>query len=785
MHPLTESNQPYQTSNGFENPNIQNNNDSSIDLEEVFRSIVRRKKIVITTALLAFTLGSINLAYKRIFKPIYQGEFSLLINNPIGGKEGSPNSTLSLISSVAKNDVSTDIPTLIEFLKSPIILSEISEKYGIGVKGLGNDISIKLGGGKKIAYGVLEVTYQSRNIKQLGDVLDDLTKTYLNAARNENQKKLTEGLEFLNLQDPILRKKQAELEDKLSKFRAENQLIDPIVEGSNVLDEISGSDERLKILKENKEKLLNLKKEVKKGNFSAIAFTQNIKTGAKSNGPGIVLTTADAARLQEITDIEKQLSQSRLKYKPTSLMITAFEKKLISLKPELIDLQMNTIDKALTLNENETNSTNLLKEKVLIEFKDKPNLIRDYKNIRQLLEISRKNLAALINAKERFQLQLAQESTPWQVLSVPEVSQTPFRPKVRRTLLLYFLGSGVFGISIGLIRDRLDKQFHHSKDIEEKLKSPILGNVPYLNIFKDLREAKGSVLDKLKSLDELIPEESNDKETSKNKQYEKFIYQESFRNIYTSLRFIDVDKPLKTLIITSSIPKEGKSLINILLAKTLADIGLKVLLIDADLRKPQIHIRLGLNNIVGFSNLLVEKDKELKSLTQKVKGVKNLDILSSGRSVPDTTRLLRSQRLKDIIKGIEEQNYYDYVLFDTPPILGLSDASLISNYCDGIILIVTKNFVNKSLPQESVKRISITSNLIGLITNDKKEISVTDKAGKSVVGAYGYEEYAAIGYFDEEKLNKSETKETKDSLLKIYISKLERLKDKFIAWIDQ
>ena len=783
---LTESNQSYPSGNSFgNNQNTPNNQDNSIDLEEVFRSIRRRKKIIITTAVLAFTLGSINLAYKRTFKPIYKGEFSLLINNPIGSENNKSTGALSLISSVARNDVSADIPTLIEFLKSPIILSKISNKHGIDVKELGNNIFIKLGGGRKIAKGVLEITYQSNDFEQLGEVLNDLKNKYLNVASDENQKKLTEGLEFLNSQDPILREKVSILEDKLSLFREENKLIDPISDGASVLKNIASIDQRLDLLKEYREKLINLKTEVNDGNYSALLFNENIKTGPKAGGPGISITDADSIRLKEILDIETQLSSSRLKYKPTSIMVTSFEDKLNALKPELVQLQIKAIDKALSLNENLIISTKILKKESLNNFQGKPELIKEYKNLSLLLEIARKNLIALINAKERFQLQIAQESTPWQVLSIPSVSRTPFKPNVSRLLFLYFFASNVLGISTGLIRDRLDKQFHHNDEIEEKLKSPILGNVPFLNIFRDLREVKGSVLERLKGLDQLGQEDSENKETSKTKQYEKFIYQESFRNIYTSLRFIDVDKPLRKIILTSSIPKEGKSLINILLAKTLADIGLKVLLIDADMRKPQIHIRLGLNNIEGFSNLLVEKDKKLESITQSVKGVKNLDILSSGRSVPDTARLLSSQRLKDIIKDIEEKNHYDYVLFDTPPILGLSDASLISNYCDGIVLIVTKNFVNKSLPQESIKRILINSNLLGIITNNKKETTVTDKAGKDVVGTYGYEEYAAIGYFDEDKNISSKNPEEKDSLLIKYLSKLKKLKDKFVTWIDQ
>ena len=183
------------------------------------------------------------------------------------------------------------------------------------------------------------------------------------------------------------------------------------------------------------------------------------------------------------------------------------------------------------------------------------------------------------------------------------------------------------------------------KEIESEIKVPILGNVPYVEYFADVRENKKSIIEVFTGDNDLNTIDS----------YDKFFYQEALRNIYTSIRFANTDKSLKVVVLTSSIPKEGKSLTNILLAKTLCDMGLKVLQIDADLRKPQLHLRLGLNNITGLSNILTDKEIKISEATQKIPGFENWDVITSGTIPPDATRLLQSERMDNFIKDLKRQ----------------------------------------------------------------------------------------------------------------------------------
>ena len=185
----------------------------------------------------------------------------------------------------------------------------------------------------------------------------------------------------------------------------------------------------------------------------------------------------------------------------------------------------------------------------------------------QQLIISRENLSALIKAQEKFQIEKAQQTSPWQLLFPTKVSETPFSPNIPKSLILIIVLSSVSSILITLLRDKFDDVYHLPSEVEDNLNENILGSIPFMSKFDNTRDAENSISKILKELDEFDNNVEIADNDLKENEYEKFIYQESFRNLYTSLRFLDIDNPLRKILITSSLPKEGKSLLNIILQK--------------------------------------------------------------------------------------------------------------------------------------------------------------------------------------------------------------------------
>ena len=257
------------------------------------------------------------------------------------------------------------------------------------------------------------------------------------------------------------------------------------------------------------------------------------------------------------------------------------------------------VDAALSLNADRLATARDQQAALNAQFLKQPALIKEYDALQTRLEIAQQNLSALVSVRENFQLEMAQRTVPWRVIDPPEMNPNPIKPSVRRSLTLGAVLGLVAGAGAGLLRDRMDHVFHRPGQVVDELGLPLLGHVPYVSIFEGVREDKKFLLDELDvSTEQLEADKFNlDELGLKKLRHQRFFYQEAFRNLVTSIRFLNSDQPLRSIALTSAQPAEGKSLVNTLLAKTLAEMGQRVLLIDADLRKPQLHTRPIVNNL--------------------------------------------------------------------------------------------------------------------------------------------------------------------------------------------
>jgi len=198
---------------------------------------------------------------------------------------------------------------------------------------------------------------------------------------------------------------------------------------------------------------------------------------------------------------------------------------------------------------------------------------------------------------------------------------------------------------------------------------------------------------------------------------------EQYRAIRTNIQFSMIQKELKTLACTSAMPKDGKSTTIANLAVTIAQQGQKVLLVDADLRKPTIHQIMEVKNKYGLTNLLAEKESSENAILP-VSRVNDLFVLPSGPVPPNPSELLGSSIMKDLITKLSED--YDLVLFDTPPVLAVPDAQILGSHCDGVIIVVRSHQTErKNLVKTIELLIRSNVNVIGIVLNDANQIDVS------------------------------------------------------------
>lgn len=194
---------------------------------------------------------------------------------------------------------------------------------------------------------------------------------------------------------------------------------------------------------------------------------------------------------------------------------------------------------------------------------------------------------------------------------------------------------------------------------------------------------------------------------------------EQYRTIRTNIQFASsADEQLKTLVVTSSGPSEGKSTTSANLATVFAKSGQKVLLVDADMRKPTVHKTFLLNNQEGLSTVLTTK-KNIVEVAQP-SAIENLTVLTSGTKAPNPSELLGSRKMNKIMD--EARSNYDIVIFDMPPVVTVTDAQIMASKADGTLLVVREGNTHKDDLQKAKELLTmVKARLLGVVYNGTEQ----------------------------------------------------------------
>ncbi|MFX4285458.1 polysaccharide biosynthesis tyrosine autokinase [Janibacter sp. G349] len=305
----------------------------------------------------------------------------------------------------------------------------------------------------------------------------------------------------------------------------------------------------------------------------------------------------------------------------------------------------------------------------------------------------------------------SRQASPIKV-SLVEPASTSMKPTspvpVRNLALGVFLGL-LLGLGLAVVRHLLDTTVRTDNDVEEITEEPVIGAVHY-----DPRAGK----------EPLIVESDPSSPRS-----------EAFRAVRTNLMFVNAANHPRTILLTSSIPGEGKSTTIANLALTLAKSGSSVCLIEGDLRRPRLLDYLGLEGSAGLTDVLIDR-AELDDVLQPY-GADRLEIIGAGAIPPNPSELLASDAMTNVLARLSAR--FDYVLIDTPPVLPVTDAVVLSTKVDGVIVLVGTTIVRKEQLAATLESLAAVDNtMLGLVLN---------RVGHKSSGGYGAGYY---GYYDPE-----------------------------------
>lgn len=278
-------------------------------------------------------------------------------------------------------------------------------------------------------------------------------------------------------------------------------------------------------------------------------------------------------------------------------------------------------------------------------------------------------------------------------LSVFEEAAVPADPVSPRTsinLVLGMLLGLLIGIGLAVLREMLDTRLKSEEDIKRITDAGVLGTF-----------ASESSLDRHPLVTQQEPYSPR---------------AESFRQLRTHLHFTNIEGGSQSVVFTSSIPGEGKSITAINLAIMLAESGTRVLLVDADLRRPRIATYLGLENVVGLSTVLSHQ-VAFEDAVQAWGPGEALDVITAGKSAPNPSELLGSPTMEKLVKEMEE--LYEVVIIDAPPLLPVTDPAVLGSIASGVILVVSADgMVNRDELSRSIENLdAVNARLLGLVLN--------------------------------------------------------------------
>ncbi len=731
-------------------PNFIEEEEEEIDLRQLGQ-VVRRRAL----PMLVVGLAVSGLVGWRLFKqpPVYKESFQLLVQPPNTDTLSNPLlgqlSNLSQLAGGGSRDISY-YETQIQILTSNKLLQPIVDKtkqqkaffkdeetrQEFDIEAFLKKLQVTQGKDTQI----LEVSFQNQNPQMVRFVLDQLAATYLRYTVADQNRQSEQKIFFLDKQINLVKQRILLLQKQLEKFRLQNSFIDPQNQGEVIAESLK---ELNKAQQTNNAQLrdavalyTNLRQQL------GISESQAIALNALTESPRYM------SLLGKLRDIDAKLASESTRYtddSPIIQQLKAERENLLPLMRQEAKVALNGIPANVEQMMEGFVSPNVIRQTLIQQLLAAANQVKQsqarqqslilaeqqaqqqikafarsaggYAELAGQLEFENQGLASLLTARQVLQIEAAKSFSPWRLVSTIKTPEKP-QSQLLRNLLLAILAGAVAGAATGLLLENLDRTIHSPDELAEKTGLTILGTIPLL---PELARVK-KLQKQQKSLEELW-----------RKRPEGWMsFLEAYSFLYTNLFFAGEKRTLRSMVVSSATPGEGKSTVSFFLAQAAADLGRKVLLVDGDRYFPQFEYWQALatltqqqrkRNPTG-THPLSENDHFPDSLkTEGIEGYSmgsNLYIVKYQDMNP--SQMLGTNDLFDVMS--DWKNDFELIIIDAPPVLGLSDTKLITNQADGLLFVARMGKANQDLVKETLLELKISGlRVIGAVANASSNLN--------------------------------------------------------------
>ena len=700
-----------------------------LSIRDYWRIVKKRRGIIILTALI-FAVATLAVTFIQRPKPVYTATASVKVDRStsitglfievLSVPTGDTLATQALI--IKSAPVLEKVAKELGLIPRESVLDEAhtAEKYGKIILELQNKIKTEQEGNTSI----INVTASSDEPGMARKIANLVVEKYREESILSRNRQIFEAKKFIEEQLTIVEQGLRTAEDSLNSFKRKRGIV-------SISDEQKDELERLSGLESGKEKL---DLDIKENEYSL----NLLKEGKSITDKSMARLFADADPYQSVI--------SKLNARVSELLLER-DNLLIGLTPahpqvREVDAKIANV-RAELASQLESKRNTLLKKRELISAD-----IAGLKGGLQMLpaaamELSRLERDVKINQelfsllKTKYQEALIKEAERVEEVSVIRNAIEPTVPKnPPRTFAKGALGltlGVIFGLVFAFVFESLDTSIGTIEDVEEFLGIPVIGVIPNLNtgdvsdFLKDNYRIAGDW--KLRVYQSLISHFMP-----------RSVAAECYRSLRTNVLFTATEKNLKSIMVTGSSVREGKTITALNLAIVLAQVGKRVLLIDADFRNPSIHQYFGLEREPGLSNVIlgnISWQEAVRTITDimlgdievddlmATPGMDNINIVTSGLHVTQPSEFLNSSRLPNLLE--EMKKAYDFVIIDAPPVLPVADAVILGNKVDGIFMIYEAGKVARNaLKRTKFLLENVGANILGVILNNLSAESSPD-----------------------------------------------------------
>ena len=423
-----------------------------------------------------------------------------------------------------------------------------------------------------------------------------------------------------------------------------------------------------------------------------------------------------------IQNVKKEVISAERKVSELSKVYGPKHPKLLAVKSELATIQENLREQIRKLiagieNESQTEAQNLASLEAEMarakgQYQDVSGKEAEYQRLQREVETNRQLFETFMSRQKETEVAGDFDSAIARFTDRAITATEPIKPKRKFIVILSFIAALGFGVVVAFVMESLNDTIKTSQDVESVLQQRSLGIIPKLLLNSNVAEFNRTFFDT-----------------------EQRTFSESVRSIRTSLALLALDKPLQLLVVTSSVPEEGKSTVSSNLSFAFGQLE-KVLLIDADMRKPTIAKRFSLPAFQpGLANYLTETESLENCIVHDEQS--GVDILPAGTIPINPLELLAHPRFLALLNELKGR--YTKIVIDTPPVQAVSDALMIARLADAVVMVVKADYSRSGLIQNSLaKLVQSHAKVYGVVLND-----LDVKKAERYYGSYGYYQYYA------------------------------------------